>query len=223
MNPVLLGVILILAIHLAPAQETNKQRALLTSDSVIWCGLDYSMMKMVGRSNDFKVPDLLFQDMPRKWNDLFLDERLEGVANRLAKHVQIDPGGLAGCNETIKADQLVLTIDTNILSETTQIKPEQIASKIQTYKLEHTNGLGLVFIVDKMGCQLTPPHYDAKHQMVPASIRSFGAAYIVYFDIANREVLSSKREVSSVGTGGSFRNFWFGPIKSIDSGLEKFH
>ena len=132
---------------------------------------------------------------------------------------------LAECNDTIKTNQLVLTSDTNILNETTQITQEQIASKVQSYKLEHTNGLGLVFIVDKMGCQTVQAHYDyaARNQMVPAVARHFGAAYVVYFDIATREVLSTKREVSSVGTGGSFRNFWFGPIKTIDSGLEKYH
>jgi len=42
---------------------------------------------------------------------------------------------------------------------------------------------------------------------------------IVFFNISTREIISIKREVKTVGTGGSFRNFWFGPIKNIDSSL----
>jgi hypothetical protein len=223
MKLALIGAILVLTAFLTSAQETIKPHALLASDSVVWCGLDYSMMRMIGRSNDFKVPDLLFQDMPRKWNDLFIDERLEGVANRLAKRVLIDPGGLTECNKAIKTNQLMLTNDINSLNDLTQIRPEEIAVEIQSYKLEHTNGLGLVFIVDKMGCQIIPAHRDAKDQPVPPLAKHFGAAYVVYFDIGTREVLSAKREVSNVETGGSFLTFWFGPIKTIDSGLEKYH
>ena len=67
------------------AEDATIKQLLQSSNAVVWAGLDYSMVRMIGNSDTIKVPDLIFQNMPEKWNDLFIDERLEGVATSLGR------------------------------------------------------------------------------------------------------------------------------------------
>jgi hypothetical protein len=47
-----------------------------------------------------------------------------------------------------------------------------------------------------------------------------GAVYLVFFDIAKRDVITSKRVIApAVGFG--FRNYWFGVIKKAEGELSK--
>ena len=59
-------------------------------------------------------------------------------------------------------------------------------------------------------------------EIIEPSIEHAEAVYVVFFDIATRKVISSKREVRYVNTGNGFRNLWFGPIKDTDSDLSKY-
>jgi hypothetical protein len=66
--------------------DKQKQHPSLDADTVVWVGLDYSMVRMIG-GNDFRVPDVIFPAMLEKWNTLFLDERIELVARAMGKQV----------------------------------------------------------------------------------------------------------------------------------------
>ena len=48
-----------------------------------------------------------------------------------------------------------------------------------------------------------------------------GAVYLVFFDLASREVIATERVIGRA-SGVAFRNYWFGVIKSAESGLKKF-
>src|SRR6266496_5193011 len=92
------------------AKETKNP--LMASDTVVWAGLDYSMVRMIGGNNfeyGFNVPDLIFPGMLEKWNQLFLDERVELVANALGKRVSVDIGGVTERNKAARAKQVILT------------------------------------------------------------------------------------------------------------------
>jgi hypothetical protein len=198
----------------------ESKNPLMAADTLVWVGLDYSMLHIIGNTNDIKVPDLIFQDMPRKWNDLFLDERIEGVASSLNKRMLIDIGGISERNATLSNNRNIFEPDTVDALEKTYITQKEIAAAISSYKMENTNGLGLVFIVDSMFYHHSLGR-DIPHSDISVS-RMIGCAMgvnIVFFNISTREIISIKREVKTVGTGGSFRNFWFGPIKDIDSSL----
>jgi hypothetical protein len=47
------------------------------------------------------------------------------------------------------------------------------------------------------------------------------AVYVVYFDVASREVLFTQRKVSNA-TGFGFRNYWFRVIKDAEGTLSKY-
>jgi hypothetical protein len=216
----LIATILLFGVFCGLVEAGGNKNPLMASDTVVWAGLDYSMIHIIGNTNDIKVPDLIFQDMPRKWNDLFLDERIEGVANSLNKHMSIDIGGVTERNATLSTNRNIFEPDTTDALEKTYVTPQDIAAAISSYKMENTNGLGLVFIVDSIfyhrGIVRTTVHSDTSSSLLPTHAEGVN---VVFFDIATREIISSKREIRTVGTGGSYRFFWFGPIKDIDSSL----
>lgn len=107
MKKILIITILLIAGFGATADDVKVRQALKSSDSVVWAGLDYSMVRMIGGNNfeyGFQVPDLIFPGMLEKWNQLFLDERIELVANNLGKRISIDIGGVTERNKTATAN-----------------------------------------------------------------------------------------------------------------------
>jgi hypothetical protein len=77
------------------------------------------------------------------------------------------------------------------------ITEADIAGIVQSYTLESNEGVGLVFIVDRL----------VKKQ-------DYLCAYIVFFDVATRKVLHSQRHCAGASKG-SFRTHWFKPFKNI--------
>ena len=194
------------------------------ADNVLWVGIDYSLMRMIGTTNAIRVPDLLFQNMPARWNDLFLDERIEGVAKSLDKRVDIDIAGVTERNKQLNAGQLDLNNKTKDVIKESHLSPKLVADAVQSIRLTREKGVGLMFLVDRIVIErklVTMPANSHKDAPVNYNWNAC-AVYVVFFDVATREVLSSKREVRNVGTGGSFRNFWFGPIKDVDSELSQY-
>jgi hypothetical protein len=212
-------VILALAMGNGRAQESRVQAALKTNTVVTWVGLDYSGMRLIGNTNNMRVPDLLLQDMPANWNKLFLDERLEGVARSLKSRVNIDIQAVTKANLKLSREQIVFGNDNREAVGQSHLKREDIAEMVRSYSLDFDTGVGLALIVDRFVYNYTPAQSDRMGRGIPAINRYDGAAYVVFFDLKTREILSCKREVRGVSTGGSFRNFWFGPIKDIDEGL----
>jgi hypothetical protein len=215
-------IILFLLINFCSFVQADKTKSqLMDSSTVVWAGLDYSKLHILGNSNDIKVPEMFYQNMPQKWNDLFLDERLEGVANSLGKRVFIDIGGVTEGNTGILTNKNIFQPDTFDAFEKTFVTQEDIAHTVAAYKMEHTNGLGLVFIVDSF--MYHPEKIQGGPNAAPTLfLRCAAGVNVVFFDIATRQIISIKREVKKVGTGGSYRFFWFGPIKDTDSELTKY-
>ena len=200
-------------------KPVNKN-PLMAADTVIWAGLDYSMVRMIGK-DEFNVPDAIFPGMPIKWNTLFIDERIELVAKALRKQVSIDIEGVTERNKTATAKQIILTPGPKDVIKESHITQDDIATAVQSYKLEKKSGLGLVFIVDRfIEGRYVPP--EPPGNKTGGRIAARGAVYVVFFDVATREVISAKREVDSVGTGSNFRNTWFSSIKDADQTLSKY-
>jgi len=125
----------------------------MASDTVVWAGLDYSMVRMIGSdkpgvSFNFTVPDIIFPGMLEQWNQLFIDERVEGVSATIEKTVLVDIGGVTEHNKTTTANQISLTSDIGNAVAESHITQQDIASEVSSYKMKNTNGLGLVFIID---------------------------------------------------------------------------
>ena len=216
MKRLIIAAILLGAGFCVSAKE--KKNPLMASDTVMWAGLDYSMVRMISK-DDFKVPDIIFPGMLEKWNALFIEERIELVAKALDKRVLIDIGGVTERNKKATADQIVSAPGLKDTIEESHISQQDIAAAVQSYKLEKKSGLGLVFIVDRLvSKKIRTPYGTLSYP--PTEAR--GSVYVVFFDVAKREVISVKREVHGVSSRSNFRNFWFGPIKDADETLKRY-
>jgi hypothetical protein len=184
----------------APKEPSHP---LMASDTVVWAGLDYSKTRFIG-PNDFNDPEAIFPGFLESWNSLFLRERIERMKASLGRNVVLDIGSVTERNKTAKADQITQTPGPEDAVDQTHITAADIAEAVKSYTLKATNGLGLVFIVDR----LSKPEVK-------------GAVYVVFFDVASREVVSSDRYVGRAG-GFGFRNYWFGVIKQVDIKLKQY-
>ena len=62
----------------SPGAGKQDRHPLLASDTLIWAGLDYSIVRMVG-PGEFNNSTAIFPGMLEAWNDLFLQERTRFV------------------------------------------------------------------------------------------------------------------------------------------------
>ena len=233
------------------AKAEKVKNSLMTSGTVVWAGLDYSMVRVVGDSPTFEynlnnskllssgiaedktnivlmpnsksyaaLPSLFMQ-----WNSLFLDEEINLVGVELKKRVCVDFYGVMERNKEVTSAQLASVPSPKSGVPEIHINKDDIASEVRSYKMDNTNGLGLVFIVDELVNVHHEPIASIAIQKATSSgkFNSACSIYIVFFDIASREIISAKREVHDMKVAGSLRNFWFGPIKDTVSNLDQYN
>ncbi len=163
-------------------------------DTLVWCGIDYSMCKMIG-TTDFSQPSQIFPGMLVAWNGLFMKEMLPEL-EKMTKSVRTDLAAVEASNEKASEKQIQREDGSRDEMVTpTHIKEGDIADLVKSYKLKNTQGLGLVFVMDRL-----------------VKAQETGCLYAVFFDVSSRKVLSSQRFCEKAG-GFGFRNFWFRPIK----------
>lgn len=189
----------------AAASDATPKNALAKTDTVVWSGLDYSMVRMVG-PGQFNDPGAIFPGMLEAWNNLFLLERIRFVEKATKKRVITDIGGVTEANKAATGKQIINSPGPDDAVEKSHISAQDIAKAVRSYKLETKSGLGVVFLVDRL---------------VKVDKRAQGAVYVVYFDIASREVLFTQRKVSKP-TGFGFRNYWFRVIKDAEGALRQY-
>ena len=222
------------------ANAEKIKHPLMASDTVVWAGLDYSMVRMIDTKNSenqfsFRAPHITTASSPEQWNQiyfeqwnqLFLNERIEAVSTILNRRVVVDIGGVVLRNKTATTNQIILqsSVSSDEIDKT-NITPQDIAAEVNSYKLDKTNGLGLVFIVDKLARVWQPStgqSHGAESMHDNSGARfSAGVIHIVFFDVATREVISTEQQVYHISTAANFRNFWFSPIKNADCSLGKY-
>lgn len=182
----LFGVLAMGALH---AQVTDDPNAL------IWCGLDYSRVKMIG-SEGFNQPGEIFPGMLVAWNSLFMKEVLPDLEKKFPS-LGSDLSAVGAANDKANAKQIDREDGTREEKvNLSHITEKDIASMVRSYKLKHEKGIGLVFIMDRL-----------------VKVQETGCLYVVFFDISSRKVLKSER-VSEKAWGIGFRNYWFRPVKS---------
>jgi hypothetical protein len=178
----------LLAAGAARAQVTDNP------DALIWCGLDYSRVKMIG-TTDFNRPQEIFPGMLVAWNGLFMKEMLPDL-EKMAPSLGTDLAAVNSLNDKASAKQIEREDGTREEKvNLSHLKQKDIASIVKSYNLKHEKGIGLVFIMDRL-----------------VKLQETGCIYVVFFDISSRKVLKCER-VSEKAFGFGFRNYWFRPVK----------
>ncbi len=171
---------------------------------LVWCGLDYSKVKMIG-TLDFRKPDQIFPGALQEWNGLFMAEMMPKL-EAMEPSVESDLDAVKARNDQASTNQIEREDGTRAEKVTpTHITDADIASIIASYQLKHTQGTGLVFIMDRL-----------------VKAQATGCFYVVFFDISSKKVLHSERLSESAG-GGGFRNYWFRPVKTGVGKLPKIY
>lgn len=203
MKRLLVSLCLLSLIAIVSTDAANKpaKNPAFSSDTVIWAGLDYSKVRMIG-PGQFNDGDAIFPGMLQAWNDLFLRERLRFVEKETKKRVVVDIGGVSEANKAATSKQIITSPGPDDIVEKSHITEQEIAKAVKSYKLDNKSGLAVVFIVDRF-VKVT---------------KAQGALYVVAFDVASRDVLFSQREIHN-GTGFGFRNYWFRVVKDSEPAL----
>jgi hypothetical protein len=198
--------------------DSKPRHPLMKSDTVVWAGLDYSLVHMFG-TDDFRKPEIIFPDMLDKWNARFVSDWVGRTEQALRKQVIVDVEGIAARNRLATTNQIIrmnpgrisrfapapfqYLADTAWLNKP-MISQTNIAEAVRSYQLSSERGLGLVFIVDRL---------------VKRTER--GWVYVVFFDVATREVISSEYRGYQAG-GAGFQNHWFTVIKEAAARLKRY-
>ena len=173
-------------------------------DTLVWCGLDYSMVKMIG-TQDFRQPSTIFPGMLEAWNGLFMREMLPSL-EKMAKSVRSDLAAVGAKNAKATEKQIEHTDGTrDEMVKPSHITEADIAKMVKEYELKNDKGLGLVFIMDRL-----------------VKAQETGCMYVVFFDIPSRNVVHSERLCAGAG-GMGFRNYWFRPVKDVVKHLPKMY
>jgi len=195
-------ILILLSLFSLVAAGSARAQDEATPDTLVWCGLDYSKVKMIGTA-DFLQPQQIFPGTIISWNGLFMTEMLPQL-EKMAGAVRTDLKAVEAANQKASASQ----IEREDGSAEEKVKPSHItdadiAKMVKDYDLKNKQGLGLVFIMDRL-----------------VKAQDTGCLYVVYFDVASRKVVHSERVIAKAG-GIGFRNFWFNPVKVAVKGLPK--
>jgi len=194
--------ILIAMMLLSLAGAVSRAEDTASSDALVWCGLDYSMVKMIG-TGDFREPDKIFPGMLAEWNALFMKEMIPQL-EKMAMSVKSDLGAVTAGNEKASPKQIEREDGTtDEMVKPTHITEADIARIVKAYKMKNESGVGLVFIMDRL-----------------VKAQETGCLYVVFFDVATRKVVHTERVCAKAG-GIGFRNYWFSPIKTAVKNLPK--
>ena len=175
-----------------------------STNTLVWCGLDYSMAKMIG-TTDFNEPGQIFPGALVEWNGLFMTEMLPKL-EKMAPDLQTDLDGVRAKNEKATAKQIVREDGTmSEMVDATTITDKDIAHEVNSLPMKKEQGLGLVFIMDRL-----------------VKVQERGCLYVVFFDIRTRKVVYSERFVGKAG-GFGFRNYWFRPVKDAVDKLPRMY
>ena len=179
---------LVLSNYISFAQSTPDAKV-FEAEEFIWCGLDYSKLKCIGYDG-FADPYDIKNRYFASWNMLMLAEREKyNFQHAYQKSHQFEDLSVVNRrNDLPDPDELVI-------NEAYSLKENDIKEIISDYDLQNTKeGLGLVYIVESL-----------------SKVKSEAVINVVFFDIATKEVLWSKK-YSNYPRGFEFRNFWAKPI-----------
>lgn len=172
------------------AQDVKK---VFGSPTLVWYGTDFTLAKMVGFGDESptKIKDEYF----KPWNEIVIDMDLAKVFQKNGIYRD-----LTGVNKQNLARE---TMDLKSNQEV-ELKPETIADRVKQLTLgQKKEGLGALMIVQS---------FDKNS--------GYATVHIVFFDIATRTVLWSKK-MTGKSTGGSTLKAWTGALKDIFTQIEK--
>lgn len=183
------GILLIFAMALfVSAFSQNKEKA-KNESSIVWLGVDFSVAKLTLVSED---PVVIVDNYYKSINTLIPTEPEKYDIKKFFQKTDVTVN-----LDMIKEKNSKINPSEIVIDNEYKIDPAEINKIVKNYQLSGLSGTGLVFIAENLN--------------KPVNLASY---YVVFFDIASREIIDSRRfEGKAVGIG--FRNYWAGSIYNI--------
>lgn len=168
----------------------------LARDTVVWVGLDYSFVRMIG-TGDFNEPAEIFPGYLEKWNALWIDEMVPEMRSALRADIVVDIDGVTALNRKATSRQIERRDGGRSILDETTISGTMLAEQVRGYTLSETSGTALVIVVDRL-----------------VKLQESGCSWVVWFDVSSRRIQSQAR-MCKEASGFGFRNYWFHPLKDL--------
>ena len=204
---------------------------------LVWCGLDYSMVKMIGSSRDFPESEIFpnsadrrgerAQPMTSAWNELFMKEMYPRLSRELRAIVQADLRAVESRNARVTSQQIVheegpLRNIGNLADIGTFFDPARFLHRGNKNLSTHVSDADIAAAIRSYRLQTRSGLglVFIMDQLVKRQETS--CMYVVFFDIASRTIVSQERVCTDAG-GGGIRNHWFGSIKETVKRLPEMY
>jgi hypothetical protein len=225
----------------APARPDPPQEYIPRANPnlLVWCGLDYSMVKMIGSPRDFPESELFpnsnrhgdrAEPMTTAWNELFMKEMYPRLGRELGAIVQADLHAVEARNTRVGPQQIVDEEGSpryvrNLADVGTFFNPSRILHFARSDKVSptHINDADIAAAIRSYRLQTRSGLGLVFIMDRLVKRQETSCMYVVFFDIASRTVISQERVCTDAG-GGGIRNHWFGSIKETVKRLpEMYH
>ncbi|WMJ72383.1 hypothetical protein RCC89_04290 [Cytophagaceae bacterium ABcell3] len=153
--------------------------------NVIWFGIDFSNARLIG-SYGFSDPEKIRDTYFPAINNLVLSEPKKYNLEKYYKlpKVRHDLSVVKERNKSINMDE-------SIIDDFFTFEEGQLEKVVREYVSEqHTTGTGILYVVEALN-----------------KTQATGHIHVVFFDIASKEILWTKKYEQLV-TGFGFRNYW---------------
>jgi hypothetical protein len=207
---------------------------------LVWCGLDYSMVKMIGTSRDFPESEIFpnsdrrgdrAQPMTSAWNELFMKEMYPRLSRDLGAIVQSDLHAVESRNARVTSQQIVHDDGSpryvgNMAELGNFFDPSRFLHRGNSGNknlASHINDADIAAAIRSYRLQTRSGLGLVFIMDRLVKRQETSCMYVVFFDIASRTIISQERVCTEAG-GGGIRNHWFGSIKETVKRLpEMYH
>jgi hypothetical protein len=180
--------VLIFSVFSGAIQAQDKKKA-VAEKNITWLGIDFTLARFTLVTED---PAAMVSTSLKSINNLILAEPDKFNIKKFFSKSEVTPDIEMVNERNSKIDPTML-----IVPDKYSIAPEEVKKVIQSYDTKGKTGTGLVFIAENL------------HK-----IEEMGSYYVVFFDMASKEIIDSERKVGKAG-GIGFRNYWAASVFNV--------
>jgi hypothetical protein len=180
--------VLIFSFFSGTMQAQDKKKA-IAEKNITWYGVDFTLARFTLVTED---PAAIVSTSLKAINTLILTETEKYDLKKFFSKTEVTPDVDMVNERNSKIDPTLL-----VVPDKYTITPEDVNKLISSYDTKGKTGTGLVFVAENLN-----------------KVDQTGSFYVVFFDMASKEIIDSERKVGKA-TGIGFRNYWTGSVLSV--------
>jgi hypothetical protein len=181
-------VVLIFSFFSGAIQAQDKKKA-IDEKNITWFGVDFTLARFTLVTED---PAAIVSTSLKAINTLILAEPDKYNLKKFFSKSEVTPDVDMVNERNSKIDPTIL-----VVPDKYTITPEDVKKVINSYDTKGKTGTGLVFVAENL------------HK-----VEEIGSYYVVFFDMASKEIIDSERKVAKAA-GIGFRNYWTGSVYNV--------